>query len=168
MTEIIQTKPQHHAAIEQLLDQCFGPGRVARTAERLRERNRQIDAYARLYVDGEAEVGGSISYWPIRIGDTPALLLGPLAVHPDLQGQGVGIALMRESMAQIDMSRFKAILLVGDLPYYQRVGFAVAPEAVRMPGPVDAARLLVYTGEASPEINAEALAGAVRPAPDLC
>ena len=165
MTKIHQTQSQHHADIDLLLDHCFGPGRVARTAERLREGNQQIDAYARLYLDGEGQVRGAISYWPIRIGDTPALLLGPLAVHPSLQGKGVGLALMRESLEQIDNERFKAVLLVGDLPYYQRVGFAVAPSAIRMPGPVDQARLLLQVPDGA---DATALAGMVRPAPDLC
>lgn len=164
MTKIHPIQSQHHADIELLLDHCFGPGRFARTAERLREGNQQIEAYARLYLD-DGQVRGAISYWPIRIGDTPALLLGPLAVHPSLQGKGVGLALMRESLKLIDQARFKAVLLVGDLPYYERVGFAVGANAIRMPGPVDRARLLVHVPDA---MDAAALAGMVRPAPDLC
>ena len=86
-------------------------------------------------------------------------------MHPSLQGKGVGLALMRESLKLIDQARFKAVLLVGDLPYYERVGFAVGADAIRMPGPVDRARLLVHVPDA---MDAAALAGMVRPAPDLC
>jgi len=165
MTKLHQTQSQHHADIALLLDHCFGPGRFARTAERLREGNQQIEAYARLYLQEDGQVGGSISYWPIRIGVTPALLLGPLAVHPTLQSKGVGLTLMRETLELIDYQRFKAVLLVGDLPYYQRVGFNVAGPAIHMPGPVDDQRLLVHVPDGQ---NAAQLAGMVRPAPDLC
>ncbi|MDC0131324.1 N-acetyltransferase [Alphaproteobacteria bacterium] len=168
MTQIISTQDQHLADIETLLDQCFGPGRLARTAERLREGNRPVRALAYVGVDETQTVRGSIGYWPLRIGHQPALLLGPMAVHPDLQGKGLGLELMQHSLAQIDTQSFAGVLLVGDLPYYQRSGFEVAPKNIAMPGPVDAARLLL---RGSAEFVASLEAGSahlVRPAPDLC
>ena len=147
-----------------LLDTSFGPGRLARTAERLREANQPVSAYWFCARHSDGKLLGTISYWPIRIGEAAGLLLGPLAVHPDLQGQGVGQDLMRASLAVIDISRFAFTLLVGDLPYYERVGFTTAPALVSLPGPVDPARLLVL-GDAA--ICAD-LSGMVRPAPELC
>jgi predicted N-acetyltransferase YhbS len=164
MTQIISTQAQHQAGIEQLLDQCFGPGRLTRTAERLRETNQQIAAYGFVCLGDQGQVQASISYWPVRIGQQPALLLGPLAVNPELQSKGVGLALMQHSLSVIDGGRFPVVILVGDLPYYQRVGFAIANADIAMPGPVDANRLLVR-GEARLLTQ---LAGMVRPAPDLC
>jgi predicted N-acetyltransferase YhbS len=168
MTQIIPTQDHHLADIETLLEQCFGPGRFARTAERLREGNRRVPDLAYVGVDETQALLGSIGYWPIRIGHLPALLLGPLAVHPDLRGKGLGLQLMQSSLAQIDEQRFAGVLLVGDLPYYQRCGFGVAPENIAMPGPVDAARLLLRASDAFiASLNASSGHG-VRPAPDLC
>ena len=103
-------------------------------------------------------------FWPIAIEDTAGLLLGPLAVHPDMQGQGVGLALMQDALAAIDENLFAFTLLVGDLPYYQKGGFAIAAPGVKLPGPVDPQRLLVR-GEAK---LCAALSGMVRRAPELC
>jgi predicted N-acetyltransferase YhbS len=152
-------------ALLQLLDIAFGPGRVTRTAERLREGNRHIREYDRMAVTKtDGALVGAIAFWPIAVGEMAGLLLGPLAVHPDMQGQGVGLALMQDALAAIDESRFAFTLLVGDLPYYQKGGFAVAPADLRLPGPVDPQRLLVR-GEAK---LCAGLSGMVRRAPELC
>ena len=152
-------------ALLQLLDIAFGPGRVTRTAERLREGNRQISEYDRMAVTKiDGVLVGAISFWPIAIDETAGLLLGPLAVHPDMQGQGVGLVLIQDALAAIDETRFAFTLLVGDLPYYQKCDFSVAPTSVKLPGPVDPQRLLVR-GEAK---LCAALSGMVRRAPELC
>lgn len=157
--------------LDALLDICFGPGRLARTAERLRENNHPIADYS-CHATNADGLMGAISFWPIAIGqaDTEALglLLGPLAVHPDMRGQGLGLALMQEALASIDPTRFAFVLLVGDLPYYERAGFAVAPSAVRLPGPVDPQRLLVRPSDLSQADICTALGGPVRPAPEMC
>lgn len=163
---ISQTTPAA-AALTDLLDICFGPGRLARTAERLREHNRRIAAYDFAAYEGDRLVG-AISFWPLMIGDDPALLLGPLAVHPDMQGKGLGLALMQEALQHIDAARFSGILLVGDLPYYTRAGFAVAPSGLSMPGPVDPARLLLRPTDSRHAAHCSRLSGLVRPAPELC
>lgn len=174
------------AALDALLDLCFGPGRLARTAERLREGNVAVPECHFCAQNTDGSLLGSISFWPVCIGDSPALLLGPLAVHPSHQGLGLGEQLMQKGLAAIDKARFPFVLLVGDLPYYERVGFQVAPRAVRLPGPVDPSRLLVKgmspdKSEAdSPKADSAEdcltdcvtdcanLAGLVRPAPELC
>ena len=151
-----------------LLDTSFGPGRLARTAERLREGNRAVAEYTHMASTGAGDLVGTISYWPIAIGKDIGLLLGPLAVHPDMQGQGVGQALMRASLQIINADRYAFVLLVGDLPYYEKTGFGIAPDAVAMPGPVDAKRLLLRPTDSRHATLCSALAGKVRPAPEMC
>lgn len=160
---IIEAQLAHAAAIDALLDRALGPGRLARTAERLRENNHPVDGLSFIVENGDG-LRGSISFWPIAIGAQSGLLLGPLAIAPSAQGQGLGQALLRHSLARIDPTQFPVVLLVGDLPYYEKAGFAVAPSAVRLPGPVDPRRLLVR-GDAA---ICAALQGDVRPAPELC
>lgn len=154
--------------LSHLLDTSFGPGRLARTAERLREGNQAVAAYAHNARTQAGDLVGTISYWPIAIGEAVGLLLGPLAVHPDMQGQGVGQALMHASLQLIDANRFAFVLLVGDLPYYEKAGFAIAPDALAMPGPVDATRLLLRPTDSRHATLCAKLVGKVRPAPEMC
>ncbi len=136
-------RPEDDAAITAIHEVTFGPGRFARTAFRLRE-GVPHDPVLSLVALHEGAVVGSVRLTPIRIGDTPALLLGPLAVRPDLKSRGVGKALMRKSMDEARRAGHRLVLLVGDLPYYWPFGFRVVkPGSVEMPGPVDPGRLLI-------------------------
>lgn len=131
-------------AVEALADRCFGPGRYAKTAYRLRE---GVDPDERLsFVAVRATDGvllGSVRFWPVLIGSQPSLLLGPLAVEPELRGKGIGISLMQRGIEEARGLGFASMILIGDEPYYGRVGFAkLASGRVRMPGPVDPERLL--------------------------
>lgn len=137
--------PHDHDAIEHLLDLAFGSGRRSKTSYRLREGNRAVPGLSMVTRDAGVGVSGTISFWPLAIGvkQSPALLLGPLAVHPDRQGLGIGIALMREGLARARAQGHGLVLLVGDEPYYAKAGFARLPEGViTLPGPVDPARFL--------------------------
>lgn len=135
--------PADADAIEAIHEETFGPGRFARTAFRLRE-GVPHDPVLSLVAEHEGAVVGSVRLTPIRIGETPALLLGPLAVRPHLKSRGVGKALMRKSMDEARRGGHRLVLLVGDLPYYWPFGFRVVkPGTVEMPGPVDPGRLLV-------------------------
>lgn len=130
-------------AIEKLHRRTFGPGRFSRTAFRLREQ-----AEHDLSLSFTAHVGtmmvGSVRLTPIAIGDTPALLLGPLTVEPPFRSVGIGARLMEVSMDAAKTAGHRLIVLVGDAPYYSRFGFKhVPPGRIAMPGPVDPARLLV-------------------------
>jgi len=144
MWKIRPENDEDRASIERLVDLGFGPGRFAKTAYRLRE---GVDPDARLsFVAEDTESGallGSVRFWPIRIGDCPSLLLGPLAVEPQLRGRGIGIGLMQHGIDAARKLGYEAIVLVGDEPYYARVGFARLPRGrVRFPGPVDPDRVL--------------------------
>ena len=129
--------------IAALLDLTFGPGRLARSAYRLREGRAPVAGLSFVALGEGNALLGSIRHWPIRIGEAAALLLGPLAVHPRRQGEGIGLGLMRRSLDEAEGGEFRGVLLVGDLPYYARAGFApVEPGRMAFPGPVDAARIL--------------------------
>jgi predicted N-acetyltransferase YhbS len=130
-------------AIERLHERTFGPGRYARTAYRIRE-----DIEHRLDLSFVARIGtlmvGSVRLSPVRIGATPALLLGPLTIEPPFREHGIGKALLERALDGARDKGHRLVVLVGDEPYYGRVGFKRIPKGVAtMPGPVDPARLLV-------------------------
>ncbi|KQT46641.1 GCN5 family acetyltransferase [Methylobacterium sp. Leaf456] len=131
------------AARERLLDACFGPIRFLKTSQRLREGCLPARGLALAAVSGEKLVG-TVRLWEVATGcGRPALLLGPLAVDPSLQGEGFGGRLMRAALARAADLGHAAVLLVGDAPYYARFGFAEARAAgLAMPGPFERARFL--------------------------
>ena len=130
-------------AIERLHERTFGPGRFVLSAYRLRE---HVDHL--LDLSFTARIGtllvGSARQLPILIGDTKALLLGPLTVEPPFRGRGIGRALLDRALKEAKARGHRLVVLVGDEPYYGRVGFKVIPKGrATMPGPVDYSRLLV-------------------------
>ncbi len=144
MWEIRSERSVDQAAVEALVDQGFGPGRFAKTAYRLRE---GVAPEARLSLVAEdkdlGELVGSVRFWPISVGDRKSLLLGPLAVKPALRGRGIGIALMQQGIDDARALGHGSVILVGDEPYYSKVGFRRLPAGqLRFPGPVDPERVL--------------------------
>jgi len=128
--------------VEHLNAISFGPGRYAKAAYRLRDGVDSVAELSFVAVEG-GELLGSIRFWPVAIGKERSLLLGPLAVQPGLRGRGIGIALMKHGIDRARQAGHASIILVGDEPYYVRVGFArIAPGRVRFPGPVDPERIL--------------------------
>ncbi len=130
-------------AIERLHERTFGPGRYAKTAYRIRE-----GAAHRPELSFTARIGtllvGSVRLTPIRIGESKALLLGPLTVEPPFRERGIGQALIERALAQARAAGHRLVVLVGDEPYYVKCGFKRIPKGnAVMPGPVDPARLLV-------------------------
>ncbi|WP_407050170.1 GNAT family N-acetyltransferase [Methyloraptor flagellatus] len=139
-------RPMEHddlPAVDDLLDLAFGPGRHARTASRLRE-GVAPDFNLSLVALFGGRLGGTLTMTPMRIGNHPALLLGPLAVHPDFEGKGAGRALVRAALAAAAERGHEIVLLVGDEPYYGPLGFEhVSPQKIQLPGPVAPNRVLV-------------------------
>jgi predicted N-acetyltransferase YhbS len=130
-------------AIERLHERTFGPGRYARSAFRIREGRGHL-----LALSFTARIGslliGSVRLTPIAIGETPALLLGPLTVEPPFRTRGVGTTLIERALKDAKAAKHKLVVLVGDEPFYGKLGFKIIPKGqVKMPGPVDPARLLV-------------------------
>ena len=139
------TKASDQPLIEQLLDIAFGIDRRVKTSYRLREGSAPADGLSLVVRDSEVGVAGAISFWPLAIGKTGAraLLLGPLVVHPKRQNLGVGLALMQEGLARAKARGHRLVILVGDAPYYARVGFQKVPEdKLILPGPVNPNRFL--------------------------
>ena len=127
--------------VEGLYDLCFAPGREALSSYRLRDDVPAVAGLSRVARDNEGILAGAIRFWPVRVGDTPALLLGPVAVHPTRQGEGLGGALIRDSLAVAQDHGWARALLVGDEPYYIRFGFERLRNVV-MPPPTNPARVL--------------------------
>jgi predicted N-acetyltransferase YhbS len=134
--------PDDADAIEHLNDRVFGPGRYARAAYRVRE---AADPDPRLSF--VARVGtllvGANAMTPITIGKARALLLGPLIVEPVFRSQGIGEALVTRALEEAKTAGWRLVILVGDEPYYARMGFRPVPAGrITLPGPVDPERLL--------------------------
>jgi predicted N-acetyltransferase YhbS len=130
-------------AIERLHERTFGPGRYAKSAYRLRERNDHLPDLSFTARIGTLLVG-SVRLSPIRIGEAKALLLGPLTVEPPFRERGIGHALIARALAEAKARGHRLVLLVGDEPYYGKDGFKRIPKGrAAMPGPVDPARLLI-------------------------
>ncbi|MBW8304508.1 MAG: N-acetyltransferase, partial [Brevundimonas sp.] len=123
---------------------AFGPGRFAKTAERLREGPSPAAGFVAR--DG-ADLLGSVRLWPITIGGTPALFLGPIAVAADNRRAGLGAELVQACLTWAAETG-RGVLLVGDAPYFGRFGFEAVTD-VRLPGPVDPRRVL-WRGESPP------------------
>jgi predicted N-acetyltransferase YhbS len=155
---LIAEQPQDDAAIEALLDHAFGPGRFTKVSERVREIARFRPDLSFCAWDGDQLVG-SVRQWQVRVGETPAIFLGPLAVQAQVRKFGTGQTLVRQACAAAQAAGFPVVVLVGDEPYFGRVGFSATPaKGIVLPGPVDQRRVLV---RALVPGGADDLAGAV-------
>ncbi|GGL34537.1 GNAT family N-acetyltransferase [Caulobacter rhizosphaerae] len=161
---ILLERPEHARAVEVLVDRAFGPGRFAKSSERLREGNRKLDDCSFVALSNEwgheGRVIGSVRLWPVRVGDKAVAFLGPLAVDADERKHGLGQALVEAACAAAAKAGWRAVLLVGDAPYFGRIGFSAEPAAqATMPGPADQRRVLV---KALVEGGDAGLAGPIR------
>ena len=130
------------AAREALLDACFGANRHLRTCQRLRDGRTPAKGLAFTATKADRVIG-TLRLWNADAGDVPALVLGPLAVDEDSRALGVGGALMRHAIAAARAQGHRAIVLLGDAPYYARFGFSADKAAtLALPGPFERARLL--------------------------
>ena len=149
MFTIVHERPQDAPIIAKLYEDAFGPGRFARTAERLRENNLPLTELC-FIAEEEGALAGSVRFWPIQAGETFGLMLGPLAVQPHRRRNGMGLALINSGLERARKLGASFVVLVGDQPYYSRAGFEVADKGrFQMPGPTDAHRLLVLELDAA-------------------
>lgn len=139
---VILQQPQDVAAADALIERAFGPGRLTKVSERVRE-------FADFAPDlsfcawREGRLAGVVRLWRVRVGDTRAVFLGPIAVENDDRSGGVGGLLVAQACAAAKAAGEDAIVLVGDAPYFSRFGFSAAlAKDVRLPGPVDQNRVL--------------------------
>lgn len=145
--------------VEALNQAVFGPGRFAKSAYRLREGVAPLPELSFVAVE-DGVLRGSVRFWPVRVGGEESLLLGPLAVDPAQRGRGLGIALMQAGIDAARKGPWSAIILVGDEPYYAKVGFSrLPPGRIKFPGPVDESRILGLSLKSGGLLN---LSGQVR------
>lgn len=137
-------RPTDAAARERLLDAAFGPSRFAKTCERLREGRRPAEGLALAAEDADGRLIGTVRLWHVDLGSAgPGLMLGPIAVDPRARSLGLGAALMRVAIDRARRLGHRAVMLVGDAPWYARFGFTADLAAgLDLPGPVDRARFL--------------------------
>ena len=149
MATIVPLAAVEPAMVEDLLDAVFGDGRHARTAYRIRDGMEWLQPLSFAALDEQEYLVGSIQLWPIALTDPdgrphPMLMVGPVAVMPDRQGEGFGKALMHASLSAIDPQAALPQVLIGDEPYYGQWGFSAAHTAGwHCPGPFEKERLLV-------------------------
>ena len=144
--------------MEALFDLCFAPGREALSSYRLRDGIAPARGLCLVARDELGILAGAIRFWPVRVGPAPALLLGPVAVHPTHQGEGLGAALITAGLAAARAAGWDRVMLVGDAPYYGRFGFTRL-DGVEMPPPTNPDRVL---GQALRPGAWDGIAGPVR------
>jgi predicted N-acetyltransferase YhbS len=129
-------------AREALLDACFGENRQMRTCQRLRDGRAPAEGLA-LSAVREGRLVGTVRLWHVSAGGIPALMLGPLAVEDSSRKLGVGAALMDHALAAATARGHRAVILLGDAPYYARFGFSASKTSeLSLPGPFERDRLL--------------------------
>jgi predicted N-acetyltransferase YhbS len=158
MISIRKERPPDVAAREALLDEAFGNHRWRKSSQRLRDGRSPAEGLAFVATDGKRVIG-TARLWTIVCGTgQSALLLGPVAVASDCRNRGIGAALVSHALAAARRRGHRAVVLVGDAPYYSRFGFsAEKTAALRMPGPFERDRLLAF------EIVPDSLKGARGP-----
>jgi predicted N-acetyltransferase YhbS len=158
MTQLRKTQVAHHAdaapfairaerasdvvAREALLDACFGKNRHTRTCQRLRDGHTPAEGFA-FSALAQGRLVGTLRLWHVSAGGTRALVLGPLAVDPSCRNLGVGAALIKHALIAAEVRGHRAVILLGDAPYYGRFGFSARKTAeLSLPGPFERDRLL--------------------------
>ena len=136
-------------AIETLLDAAFGEDRKGRTAYMLRDGVNAIDALCFGLIAGDGELIGSIQCWPVAVTTNdsevvPLILVGPVAVAPDLQNRNHGHQLMDAMLEAAMLEGNPPLMMIGDAEYYRRFGFSASEtDGWDLPGPFEAHRLLL-------------------------
>ena len=153
ITYLPETPDQHGRAIETLFDATFGPGHFAKTAERVREFSVSLPDITRVGIQ-DGKLVAVCRVWPILIGGTPVLFYGPIAVSPELQGEGIGQAVTEESLRAGEAAGHQFACLIGAPVYFERMGFeVVARGQLKMPGPQDMKRVMLRRLAASSETS---------------
>lgn len=145
MFRLLPESPADEMEVEMLYDLTFAPGRQALSSYRLRDGIPPVAELCQTVRDEYDVVAGAIRYWPVRLGHQaePGLLLGPVAVHPTRQGEGIGTMLIEATLETARDLGWSRVVLVGDEPYYGRYGFTRAAAAhLTFPPPTNPDRAL--------------------------
>jgi len=134
---IAPEQPVDAPEIEALVDLAFGEDRQDRAVTRLRAGRSPIPNMS-FTARNHGQLVGSIRFWDVMLPDgTVVPLLGPLAVRPELRGEGIGRALVTHGLTALRLAKTPAVLIVGDPGYYAPFKFSVSVvRALRLKGPV--------------------------------
>ena len=143
--QIVSESLQYEPVVEALYDDAFGPGRFARTAERLREGNHCLSSLSRLAFDTDGSLAAAVRVWPVNIGgQAGAVFVGPVAVASAYRGNLLGLKLVEHCLVAARQAGQKMALLIGPDNYFAKIGFSrVAQGTLEMPGFVPEGRLLM-------------------------
>lgn len=162
MITLAKETPDDWWEVEALFDLCFAPGRTALSSYRLRNGVDPISDLCFAARDTDNILAGAVRNWPVYVGSHLVILLGPVAVHPTRQGEGLGGFMLREVVYHAQALGARRVMLVGDAPYYQRFGFERL-DGVLMPPPTNPDRVL---GQALVPGGWDDVSGDVTAAPD--
>ncbi|MCY4153331.1 MAG: N-acetyltransferase [Aestuariivita sp.] len=141
MKEWYTEQKQDSLEVEALFDLCFAPGRQALSSYRLRAEQAPVADLSTIVRDADGLLFAAIRCWPVWINQSASLLLGPIAVHPTRQGEGIGGKLIRLTLKKAESMNWQRVILVGDLAYYRKFGFERLHDVV-MPPPTNPDRVL--------------------------
>lgn len=139
--DLAEETPADWWEVEALYDLCFAPGRSALSSYRLRDDVAPVGPLCLTARDAAGILAGVVRNWPVRVAGQAVLLLGPIAVHPTRQGEGLAALLMTDCLARATALGWERVMLVGDAPYYLRFGFQRLTGVV-MPPPTNPDRVL--------------------------
>lgn len=139
--QLAREVPDDWWEVEELYDLTFAPGRTALSSYRLREDVAPLPDLCLTARDPLGVLAGVVRCWPVQIDAAPCVLLGPIAVHPTRQGEGIAALLMMNCIDAARRAGWVRIVLVGDYPYYRRFGFEKL-QGVEMPPPTNPSRVL--------------------------
>lgn len=164
---IVRERRSDGPAIEVLIGAAFGPDRMQKTVYKLREGVKPIRELCFVARDDSNRLVASLRFWPILINQRwPAVLLGPLAVTPELRGMGFGKALMWHGLARCRELGISRIILVGDPEYYNPFGFRRELALhLQLPGWVEERRFLALETIAGAMVGVHGMIGKVVPLP---
>jgi putative acetyltransferase len=129
MTSILirEEEPRDRAGVYAVEQRAFGRAAEADLVDQLREHGKA--SLSLVALEGE-QVVGHVLFSPARIdspaGSVPVQGLGPLAVLPERQGQGIGSALVRAGLQRLRQAGHAAVIVEGNPRYYTRFGFTDA------------------------------------------
>ena len=165
LLRLLRERPRDAEAIEEMTAAAFGPDRFHKTVYRLREDVPRLKDLCFVCLDQKGRLVASIRNWPVMINEKwPAVILGPLAIAPELRGLGYGKALMWHAMAQARMQGHSRIILVGDPEYYNQFGFRRDLALnLQLPGWVEERRFLALELVAGSMIGVHGMVGKALP-----